>query len=253
MASTKTGERVSGPPSEVIGAEELRNTQPEASGLLLLTKKEVDGSTSSVDGDQGLSGHTQSLSAEKSRNETGEHEENGVSSGNDVEDAPSSLENSKDPSPGYETSDIRTSATDEVDQYISELPPGTLDRVSQGRMWEQHESDSTMHAARLQAQRNLQLRVADAINQVGAASNEFSEVPDTRWPSGHPEGCSNHALRDYQMQLMELEQKNKMRLMMARQEQDQNSTAPAASAPQELPDATGGNDSAASHGFKAHL
>merc|ERR1712000_420534 len=33
-------------------------------------------------------------------------------------------------------------------------------------------------------------------------------------------GGSNHALQDYQMQLMLLEQQNKKRLMMARQEQD---------------------------------
>lgn len=44
-------------------------------------------------------------------------------------------------------------------------------------------------------------------------------------PSGGPNagqaaGGSNHALQDYQMQLMLLEQQNKKRLMMARQEQD---------------------------------
>lgn len=39
---------------------------------------------------------------------------------------------------------------------------------------------------------------------------------------GNPQaaGSSNHALQDYQMQLMLLEQQNKKRLMMARQEQD---------------------------------
>src|SRR5271155_341208 len=34
------------------------------------------------------------------------------------------------------------------------------------------------------------------------------------------QGGGNHALQDYQMQLMLLEQQNKKRLMMARQEQD---------------------------------
>jgi len=37
-------------------------------------------------------------------------------------------------------------------------------------------------------------------------------------PAGQPQG--NHALQDYQMQLMLLEQQNKKRLLMARQEQD---------------------------------
>jgi hypothetical protein len=37
---------------------------------------------------------------------------------------------------------------------------------------------------------------------------------------GQPGGSGNHALQDYQMQLMLLEQQNKKRLMMARQEQD---------------------------------
>ena len=36
------------------------------------------------------------------------------------------------------------------------------------------------------------------------------------------QGSSNHALQDYQMQLMLLEQQNKKRLLMARQEQDSN-------------------------------
>ncbi|KAI0390869.1 hypothetical protein F5Y17DRAFT_461365 [Xylariaceae sp. FL0594] len=39
-------------------------------------------------------------------------------------------------------------------------------------------------------------------------------------PGPTPGGGSNHALQDYQMQLMLLEQQNKKRLMMARQEQD---------------------------------
>jgi hypothetical protein len=39
-------------------------------------------------------------------------------------------------------------------------------------------------------------------------------------PNGQATANSNHALQDYQMQLMLLEQQNKKRLMMARQEQD---------------------------------
>ncbi|KAK3954440.1 hypothetical protein QBC32DRAFT_207803 [Pseudoneurospora amorphoporcata] len=39
-------------------------------------------------------------------------------------------------------------------------------------------------------------------------------------PGNGQNGSSNHALQDYQMQLMLLEQQNKKRLMMARQEQD---------------------------------
>lgn len=42
--------------------------------------------------------------------------------------------------------------------------------------------------------------------------------------SGQPPTGSNHALQDYQMQLMLLEQQNKKRLMMARQEQDVGGT-----------------------------
>jgi hypothetical protein len=41
-----------------------------------------------------------------------------------------------------------------------------------------------------------------------------------------PNGNGNHALQDYQMQLMLLEQQNKRRLMMARQEQDSITTRP---------------------------
>lgn len=44
--------------------------------------------------------------------------------------------------------------------------------------------------------------------------------PGTGPGAGQQAGGSNHALQDYQMQLMLLEQQNKKRLMMARQEQD---------------------------------
>lgn len=43
---------------------------------------------------------------------------------------------------------------------------------------------------------------------------------------GPPNANSNHALQDYQMQLMLLEQQNKKRLLMARQEQDNMTNGP---------------------------
>ena len=62
----------------------------------------------------------------------------------------------------------------------------------------------------------------------GSALNAFYNPGDIAGPGGirpGPGGAqaapgSNHALQDYQMQLMLLEQQNKKRLMMARQEQD---------------------------------
>lgn len=62
----------------------------------------------------------------------------------------------------------------------------------------------------------------------GGALNAFYNPGDLGGPGGlrpGPNGAqagtgSNHALQDYQMQLMLLEQQNKKRLMMARQEQD---------------------------------
>lgn len=45
-------------------------------------------------------------------------------------------------------------------------------------------------------------------------------------PGNSQGGGSNHALQDYQMQLMLLEQQNKKRLMMARQEQDSMGSMP---------------------------
>jgi len=45
-------------------------------------------------------------------------------------------------------------------------------------------------------------------------------------PPGAPQQGGNHALQDYQMQLMLLEQQNKKRLLMARQEQDNQSGHP---------------------------
>ncbi|KAF2006603.1 hypothetical protein P154DRAFT_220332 [Amniculicola lignicola CBS 123094] len=51
--------------------------------------------------------------------------------------------------------------------------------------------------------------------------------PRPGMPAGGPgQQQGNHALQDYQMQLMLLEQQNKKRLLMARQEQDSISTAP---------------------------
>ncbi|GAB7353256.1 hypothetical protein MBLNU459_g3765t1 [Dothideomycetes sp. NU459] len=48
---------------------------------------------------------------------------------------------------------------------------------------------------------------------------------------GPPTNNSNHALQDYQMQLMLLEQQNKKRLLMARQEQDNMTNGPGGPAP----------------------
>lgn len=50
-------------------------------------------------------------------------------------------------------------------------------------------------------------------------------------PNGAQAGGSNHALQDYQMQLMLLEQQNKKRLMMARQEQDLTGGVPRVDGP----------------------
>ena len=46
-------------------------------------------------------------------------------------------------------------------------------------------------------------------------------MPNQQQMPGGPQS-GNHALQDYQMQLMLLEQQNKKRLMMARQEQHEN-------------------------------
>ncbi|KAF4629675.1 hypothetical protein G7Y89_g8470 [Cudoniella acicularis] len=62
-----------------------------------------------------------------------------------------------------------------------------------------------------------------------------------RGPGNQANGTGNHALQDYQMQLMLLEQQNKKRLMMARQEQDSmamprpDGSAPAAMGPNGQP------------------
>lgn len=59
-------------------------------------------------------------------------------------------------------------------------------------------------------------------NAIGAYYNADSSMGNMQRPGvpGQPGGAGNHALQDYQMQLMLLEQQNKKRLMMARQEQD---------------------------------
>lgn len=54
-------------------------------------------------------------------------------------------------------------------------------------------------------------------------------------PGQVPNGTGNHALQDYQMQLMLLEQQNKRRLMMARQEQDSISRPEGQQMPQGQP------------------
>lgn len=57
---------------------------------------------------------------------------------------------------------------------------------------------------------------------IGAYYNPDGSMGTLQRPGGVPgqPGNGNHALQDYQMQLMLLEQQNKKRLMMARQEQD---------------------------------
>lgn len=52
------------------------------------------------------------------------------------------------------------------------------------------------------------------------AANQLRQGPGIPPGGANNQGQGNHALQDYQMQLMLLEQQNKKRLMMARQEQD---------------------------------
>jgi hypothetical protein len=59
---------------------------------------------------------------------------------------------------------------------------------------------------------------------LGGGMNDFYAPPGGGMRAGGLSGTGNHALQDYQMQLMLLEQQNKKRLMMARQEQDQIAT-----------------------------
>lgn len=59
-------------------------------------------------------------------------------------------------------------------------------------------------------------------------------------PGNGQGGGSNHALQDYQMQLMLLEQQNKKRLMMARQEQDNIGGIPRGDGPAGGPGGPGG-------------
>jgi len=65
-------------------------------------------------------------------------------------------------------------------------------------------------------------QVPDGATLVGQFYNPGDLAPGTNMRAGGPNQAtgSNHALQDYQMQLMLLEQQNKKRLMMARQEQD---------------------------------
>jgi hypothetical protein len=57
-------------------------------------------------------------------------------------------------------------------------------------------------------------------SELNFAYNASEMNPNAMRPAPGNNGGSNHALQDYQMQLMLLEQQNKKRLMMARQEQD---------------------------------
>ncbi|XDG04661.1 hypothetical protein ABKA04_004276 [Annulohypoxylon sp. FPYF3050] len=74
-----------------------------------------------------------------------------------------------------------------------------------------------------QGQGSPMLQQGPDSSQIGAYYNAEMGNPGMRaGPNGGApgQGGSNHALQDYQMQLMLLEQQNKKRLMMARQEQD---------------------------------
>lgn len=62
-------------------------------------------------------------------------------------------------------------------------------------------------------------------------ANEFPNGIRPGGPGTGQGGGSNHALQDYQMQLMLLEQQNKKRLMMARQEQDSMGSMPRGDGP----------------------
>lgn len=62
---------------------------------------------------------------------------------------------------------------------------------------------------------------SNAMAAYGYNANEMGQNGVRGPPNGQPAGQpGNHALQDYQMQLMLLEQQNKKRLMMARQEQE---------------------------------
>ena len=59
------------------------------------------------------------------------------------------------------------------------------------------------------------------VNGMGMDGMNYARMPgQAGMPGGPAAQTGNHALQDYQMQLMLLEQQNKKRLMMARQEQD---------------------------------
>jgi hypothetical protein len=57
-------------------------------------------------------------------------------------------------------------------------------------------------------------------NRMGMPQNGVAPAPAASQQGQATNGGGNHALQDYQMQLMLLEQQNKKRLLMARQEQD---------------------------------
>ncbi|KAM0343439.1 hypothetical protein ACHAPU_008620 [Fusarium lateritium] len=59
----------------------------------------------------------------------------------------------------------------------------------------------------------------EEVRQLAAWRNRLPSAPQALWRE-NMFGANGHALEDYQMQLMLLEQQNKKRIMMARQEQD---------------------------------
>ncbi|KAF2401958.1 hypothetical protein EJ06DRAFT_555570 [Trichodelitschia bisporula] len=79
---------------------------------------------------------------------------------------------------------------------------------------------------------NMQQKFEMGASPAGSMPDGLDMMPNRGIPAGGaPPSQGNHALQDYQMQLMLLEQQNKKRLLMARQEQDNHNHVPVASGP----------------------
>ena len=74
----------------------------------------------------------------------------------------------------------------------------------------------------LQARQNMPAMAGQGGPMIGQVGEDYYAAQQMRGPGPQngPNSGGNHALQDYQMQLMLLEQQNKKRLLMARQEQD---------------------------------
>jgi hypothetical protein len=88
------------------------------------------------------------------------------------------------------------------------IPPNMGPNPAQGSPLSQQGMDGTPNEFYANANANGNARLAMQGNAAAAAA------------AGQGNNGGNHALQDYQMQLMLLEQQNKKRLLMARQEQD---------------------------------